>query len=82
MTPKNTQYSPHKHRPIDYGDTQQIVQPTDTSSPLNDKVIKRVQGIVGALLYVVKAVNNKLLVSLSAIGAQQAAATEERAYEI
>ena len=55
------------------------MQPTDTSSPLKDKVIKRVQGIVGALLYVGRAVNNKLLVALSAIGAQQAAATEETA---
>ena len=31
------QYSPHKHRPIDYGATQKIVQPTDTSPPLNRK---------------------------------------------
>ena len=77
MTPKKTQYSPHKHRPVDYGATQQIVQPTDTSPPLNVKFIKRVQGIMGALLYVVIAVKNKLLVALSAIGAQQAAATEE-----
>ena len=69
--------SPHKHRPIDYGATQQLVQPTDTSQPLNEKGIKRIQGIVGALLYVGKAVNNKLLVALSAIGAQQEAATED-----
>ena len=51
------------------------MQPTDTIPPLNDKGIKRVQGILGDLLYVGKAVNNKLLVALSAIGAQQAAAT-------
>ena len=69
--------SPHKHRPIDYGSTQQLVQPTDTSQPLNEKGIKRIQGIVGALLYVGREVDNKLLVSLSAIGAQQAAATED-----
>ena len=37
---------------------------------------------MGALLYVGRAVNNKLLVALSAIGAQQAAATEETAAEI
>ena len=79
LTPKKSQYSPHKHRPIDYGATRQIVQPTDTSPPLNYKGIKRVQGIVGALLYVRRAVNNKLLVALSAIGTQQVAATEETA---
>ena len=76
LTPKKPQYSPHKHRPIDYGATHQIVQPTDTIPPLNDKGIKRVQGIVGALLYIGRSVNNKLLAALSAISAQQAAATE------
>ena len=50
------------------------MQPTDTSPPLNEKGIK---SIVGALLYVGRAVNNKLLVALIAIGAQQAAETEE-----
>ena len=75
MTPKKTKYSPHKHRPIYYGATHQIVQPTDTIPPLNYKVIKRVQVIVGALLYVVRAVKKKLIVALSAIGAKQAVET-------
>ena len=44
--------------------------------------IKRIQGIVGALLYVVRSVNNKTLVELSAIGVQQAAATEDTAKAI
>ena len=77
LIPKKPQYSPHKHRHIDYRSTQQIVQPADPSPPLNDKDITRVQGIVGASIYVGIAVNNKLLATLSAIGAQQAAATEE-----
>ena len=58
------------------------MQPIDTSPPLNEKGIKRVQGTVGALLYVGRAVNIKLLVALSAIGAKQAAATEDTAAEI
>ena len=70
MTQKKTQYLPQKHRPINYGATQQIVQPSDTSPPLIDKGIKRVQGIVGYLLYAGLAANNKLLVSLRVIGAQ------------
>ena len=77
ITQKKSHYSPHKHRPIDYGATQQIVQPTNTIPPLKDKGVKIVQFIMGALLYVGREVNNKLLVALSAIGAQQAAATEE-----
>ena len=79
MQPKKPQYSPHKHRPIDHEATQQLVQPTDTIPPLNEKRIKRIQGIVGYLLYVGRAVNSKLPVALSAIGAQQAAATEDTA---
>ena len=58
------------------------MQPTDTSPPLNEKGIKRIQGIVGVLLYVVRAVNNKLLVELSEITAQQAAATDNTAAAI
>ena len=80
--PKKPQYSSYKYGPIDYGDSQQLVQPTDTSPLLNEKGIKRIQGIVGALLYVGRAVNNKLLVALSAIGAQQVSATEDTAAEI
>ena len=74
--------SPHKHRPIDYGATQQFAQPTDTSKPLNEKGIKRIQVIVGALVYVGRAVNNKLLVALSAIGDPQAAAIKDTAEAI
>ena len=74
--------SPHKHRPIDYGATKQLVQPTDTSKTLNEKVIKRIQGIVGALLSVLRAVNNKLILALSAIGSQQASVTEDTAAAI
>ena len=81
-TPKKPQYSPHKHRPIDYGATQKLVQPSGTSLLLDEKGIKIIQGIVGDLLYLGRAVNKKLLVALSAIGAQQAAATENTASEI
>ena len=58
------------------------MQPTNTIPPLNEKGIKRVQVIVGSLLYVGGAVNKKLLVALSAIGAQQSSATEETAAAI
>ena len=74
--------SPHKHRPIYYGAIQQLVQTTDTSQTRNEKGIKRIQGIMGALLYAGRAVNNKLLVELSASGAQQASATEDTASTI
>ena len=48
-----------------------MAQPKDNSPPLDDKGIEQVQRIVGALLYVGRAVNNKLLLALSAIGSHQ-----------
>ena len=50
-----------------------MAQPKDNSPPLDDKGIEQVQRIVGALLYVGRAVNNKLLLALSAIGSNQEA---------
>ena len=71
------QLSPHKHREIQYGAKIQTAIDVDTSPTLDAKGIKRVQQIVGALLYYARAVDNKLLVALNAIGMQQLAATEE-----
>ena len=77
LPPKKPQYLTHKHRPIDYGAKQQIVQPADTSPSLDDKGINRVKGVVVTLLYVGRSLNNKLVVALIAIWSHQAAATEE-----
>ncbi len=62
-----------------YGAQQQLVPNDDTSPPLNTAGIKRIQGIVGSLLYYARAVDNTLLVALSAISSQQAKATENTA---
>ena len=45
---------------------------------LDDKSIKRVQGIVGGLLFIALAVNNKLILALSANGAQKEATTKAK----
>ena len=49
--PKKPQTSPHQHTPIKYGTKQQFTKEADTSLALDDSGVKRVQGIVGALLY-------------------------------
>ena len=49
----------------------------DNSKPLNNNSIRRVQQVVGALLWVGRPINNKLLVALIAIVSQQESATEE-----
>ena len=74
--PCKPQHSPHAHREIIYGAKEQFLLDKDTSAPLDDKGVKRIQGIIGALLYYARAVDNKLLATLSAISSQQAHATE------
>ena len=80
--PAKPQLSPHRQREINYGSKEHFVAEEDTSPKLNNDSIKRVQAIVGALLYYDRAVHNRLLVGLSAIGTQQAAATEQTAAAI
>ena len=74
--PVKKQLSPYQRREIVYGAKQQLSPDNDTSPRLNEAGIKHVQRIVRALLYYMRAVDNKLLVDLSAIWSQQAAATE------
>eukprot|EP00804_Cyclotella_cryptica_P016130 CCRYP_004246-RA/>CCRYP_004246-RA protein AED:0.35 eAED:0.35 QI:0/0/0/0.75/1/1/4/0/1339 len=73
--PKKRQLSPFKATPIVYGAKTQFSADPDNSPPLPTEGIKRVQGIVGALLYYARAVDNKLLHALSDIGTEQASAT-------
>jgi hypothetical protein len=78
--PKKPVLSPFKAAPISYGAKVQYTDDEDSPPPLNDAGVKRVQGILGALLYYARAVDNKLLHALSEIGTQQAAteATNKR----
>eukprot|EP00804_Cyclotella_cryptica_P019534 CCRYP_014300-RA/>CCRYP_014300-RA protein AED:0.25 eAED:0.24 QI:0/0/0/0.8/0.25/0/5/0/514 len=74
--PKQPVLSPYKAAPILYGAKVQYTDEADTSPALDVLGIKCIQGIVGALLYYARAVDNKLLHALSEIGTQQAAATD------
>jgi hypothetical protein len=74
--PRKPQHAPHAHREIVYGAKEQLLPEADTSPPLDDEGIKRIQGIVGSLLYYARAVDNKLLATLSTISTQQAKATK------
>ena len=77
--PPKPQHAPHAHRAITYGAKEQLLPDDDTSPPLDTAGIKRIQGIIGSLLYYARAVDNKLLATLSAISSQQAKATENTA---
>eukprot|EP00804_Cyclotella_cryptica_P029094 CCRYP_005281-RA/>CCRYP_005281-RA protein AED:0.19 eAED:0.20 QI:0/0/0/0.71/0.16/0/7/0/1210 len=74
--PKQPVLSPYKAAPIIYGAKVQYTEEADSSPALDVFGIKRIQGIVGVLLYYARAVDNKLLHALSEIGTQQAAATD------
>ena len=66
----------HESKRMKYGAKDQLTYEDDKSPPLDNQGKKRIQGIVGALLYYGRAVEKKLLVGLSSIGSQQSVATE------
>ena len=74
--PRKPQLSPNKHREVTYGAKEQLTREEYTIPSLDKKGTKRIQGIVGALLYYARAVDNKFLFGLSPIGAQQAVSTQ------
>ena len=81
--PIKPEHSPHTHREIIYGAKEQYAHnDIDTSPPLDAAGIKWCQGVIGALLYYARAVDNKLLMTLSTIAAVQASATENTRAEI
>ena len=73
--PVNKQLSTHRFREITYGNKVQQASEEYSSPALDEKGVLQIQRIVGALLYYSRAVNNKLPVALSEIGAQQASTT-------
>ena len=73
--PTRPQRAPHKWNIPTYGAKVQFA-PTDDESPLLDSAsLKRVQQIVGILLYYAMAIDNTMLVALGTIAGQQAKAT-------
>jgi hypothetical protein len=66
---------PYKCLPIAYGAKAQLTPEADMTDLLDDHRKRRIQEIVGSLLYYARAVDNKLLVALSAIAARQSCAT-------
>jgi hypothetical protein len=68
--PTKRQLSPHKHHKIAFCQTTQLTHIDPYSPPLSTEGVKRIQGIVGALLYYAHAVDNKNLATLSALSSQ------------
>ena len=62
---------------MDCGPKIQQAPDEDDYEPLNEEGITWVQMVVGALLYYGRAVDNKILTALSAIGSQQSKAIKK-----
>jgi len=74
--PNRPQHSPHAAPIPQYGAKQQVTPEPDDSPALSDTAQKRVQQIIGSLLFPARAVDSTLLTALSTIASQQAAPTE------
>ena len=59
-----------------YGKEAQDPLPPDKSSPVSKEKIKRIQGIVGILLFYARSVDSTFLVGLNSIAIQQTNATD------
>ncbi len=73
--PIKPRLSPYKCLPISYGVKAQLTPEADASKLLDKHCKRHIQEIVGSLLYYAQAVDNKLLVALSAIATCQSYAT-------
>jgi hypothetical protein len=73
--PIKPRLSPYTCLPISYGTKTQFSPDEDISELLDDACKHRIQEIIGSPLYYACAVDNKLLVALSAIAAKQSKAT-------
>ena len=79
---RRPQLSPHKFREVNYDSKTQIAPKEDTSKPLNETGIFRVQKHCGCTSMDRPCNDQQALVALSAIGSQQASAMEDTNIEI
>ena len=75
-TPKRAQHSPHSWTPPTYGSGAQYTEAPDESEPLEADDIKRLQQIIGVLLYYARMVDNTMLVAIGTIASAQAKGTK------
>ena len=76
--PSRPQHSPHPWMKPNYGSKLQSPI-TDTTIPLHETEILRLQQVIGCLLYYPRAVDNTMLKPLSSLGSAQANGTQRTA---
>ena len=75
-SPTKPQHSPYIFAPKKYGKDAHDPLPPDKSSPVSKEKMKRIQGIVGSILFYARSVDSTFLVGLNSIAMQQTSATE------
>ncbi len=82
---RRIQHCPYSPEPKRYSADAQSPLPQDISQKLTDNEIKKVQKIVGSILYYARAVDMTVLMALSSIASEQTKGTErilEKAYQV
>jgi hypothetical protein len=74
-SPNKPQHSPHPIPPRTYSAESQKPNPTDDSPPLDEHGIKRIQQIVGGILYYARVADITVLAALSTLASEQTTAT-------
>ena len=74
--PTKPQHAPHDWNKPTYGVTQQYAELGDSTPKLAPPAIKKVQEIIGTLLYYALAIDNTMLVALGDLASAQAQPTE------
>jgi hypothetical protein len=77
VVPNRLQSCPYAPEPKQFGATAQAPAPPDDTPKLNDAGIKRVQKIVGSILYYAHAIDMTVLMALGSIAMEQTKATDQ-----
>ena len=75
-SPTKPQHSPYIVAPKKYGNEAQDPLPPDKSSLVSKEKIKRIQGIVGSILFYARSVDSTFLVGLNSIAMQKTNTTD------
>ena len=75
-TPPRPQHSSYVIAPKKYGKDAHEPIPSDESTPVSKDKIKRIQGVVGSILFYTISVDSTFLIGLNSIAIQQTSATD------
>jgi hypothetical protein len=75
--PTTHEASPHEYEAIQYGAKKQYAAAPDNSSALDASDTKRIQEVLGTLLYYARAVDSTMLCAIGELATQQTAGTKK-----